>query len=335
MSLRKTVQKTLVKSGATRAAAWLSGPKIVILRYHSIQAERKSDHSLLSESNVHTAEEMDQHMAYVATSCDPVTMDDIHRFLSGGTGLPQRPVAVTIDDGFYDSYSLAAPILDKYGIKGAFYVITSSPDCQSLPWFCRTKFAFGKTTMEFWRDPTDGDRYDLSSQFERKEARHAANRICARLTGAKQVQVLSQIESELQVQPPDVFAELMMRWDDIRALKESGHIVGSHTVSHPNLTLITGKELARELTSAKKRISEEVGDEIDHFSFPNPIIQPHWNETVVEALRVSGYSTGVTSTSGPVHVDNANQFALARMAAPRLIDDFVWSVEASFAGRIF
>jgi peptidoglycan/xylan/chitin deacetylase (PgdA/CDA1 family) len=42
-------------------------------------------------------------------------------FLPGGKNLPDRAVAVTFDDGYADNYENAAPVLDRFGVPGAFY----------------------------------------------------------------------------------------------------------------------------------------------------------------------------------------------------------------------
>lgn len=38
--------------------------------------------------------------------------------------LPDKPVLITFDDGYRDNYENAFPILQRYGYKGTFYIIT-------------------------------------------------------------------------------------------------------------------------------------------------------------------------------------------------------------------
>ena len=53
--------------------------------------------------------------------------------------------------------------------------------------------------------------------------------------------MIESIEEALGVEP--LAGEgLMMNWDQVRALCRSGHIVGSHTLTHPNLAQITEAE---------------------------------------------------------------------------------------------
>ena len=57
--------------------------------------------------------------------------------------------------------------------------------------------------------------------------------------------MIESIEEALGVEP--LAGEgLMMNWDQVRALCRSGHIVGSHTLTHPNLAQITEAEAEHE-----------------------------------------------------------------------------------------
>lgn len=46
------------------------------------------------------------------------------RWLREGTGLPEKPVMITFDDGYADTAEFALPILRKYGFAGVVFVVT-------------------------------------------------------------------------------------------------------------------------------------------------------------------------------------------------------------------
>lgn len=50
------------------------------------------------------------------------------------------------------------------------------------------------------------------------------------------------VEEGLQVAVPGDAGSLMMNYDQIRSLVQNGHIVGSHTLTHPNMAHITEDE---------------------------------------------------------------------------------------------
>ena len=48
---------------------------------------------------------------------ETVTVSDLESYFSKGTPLPQKPVMLTFDDGYYSNYLYAFPLLRKYGFK--------------------------------------------------------------------------------------------------------------------------------------------------------------------------------------------------------------------------
>ena len=57
-----------------------------------------------------------------AAGYQTVTSRDLLKHQTDGTPLPSKPVMLTFDDGWRNQYQYAAPLLDKYGFKGVFFV---------------------------------------------------------------------------------------------------------------------------------------------------------------------------------------------------------------------
>ena len=55
----------------------------------------------------------------------PLSLDDVWGGLNGRTP-PERGVVLTFDDGYQDNYTVAFPLLKKYGWTGTFFVVTST-----------------------------------------------------------------------------------------------------------------------------------------------------------------------------------------------------------------
>ena len=51
-----------------------------------------------------------------------ITARELAKHQSDGTALPAKPVMITFDDGWKNQYTWAAPLLDKYGFKGVFFI---------------------------------------------------------------------------------------------------------------------------------------------------------------------------------------------------------------------
>jgi peptidoglycan/xylan/chitin deacetylase (PgdA/CDA1 family) len=74
-----------------------------------------------------TAQQFDEHLASLAhqgyRSIDP---DQVYAFLTEGKGLPERPVMITVDDGWRSNIDVMLPILECYGF-GCMIFVTTGP----------------------------------------------------------------------------------------------------------------------------------------------------------------------------------------------------------------
>ena len=52
-----------------------------------------------------------------------ITFEDYRLFLEGALNLPRHPVIITFDDGYKDTYDLAYPLLQEYGMKAVVFVL--------------------------------------------------------------------------------------------------------------------------------------------------------------------------------------------------------------------
>ena len=53
-----------------------------------------------------------------------VSLDQVADSLSGGPGLPENAVAVTLDDGYKDNYLHAFPILSQYQVPACVFLVS-------------------------------------------------------------------------------------------------------------------------------------------------------------------------------------------------------------------
>ncbi|MGB9777082.1 MAG: polysaccharide deacetylase family protein [Anaerolineae bacterium] len=99
---------------------------VPILVYHFVGREtlERNGHSI-SRFNVTAADFEAQLLLLKQLGYHPVTVSEIAAVLEGKATLPQRPVAITFDDGWREQYDVAFPILQRYGMRATFFVSTS------------------------------------------------------------------------------------------------------------------------------------------------------------------------------------------------------------------
>lgn len=303
-------------------------PSLLILRYHSILENPDSFAAAIGRGIIHSADMFEAHMKIIATEFNNITIDDVCKFLNGEK-LPRRSVAITFDDGFADNADVAAPIMNSLNLKGTFYVTTGSIEGTFAPWFIRLRHAFATTDIKYWNIPDGKQRLCLCIPREKYEAFISVSSRCAKLCGQEQDSFIARIEKELETNSPEKDGGFIMSRSQIVQLDACGHMVGSHTVSHPNLAHISDKEAFDEIHHSKIHLETILKKNVKHFAYPSPILQPHWNRSTVENTRNVGYSSAVTCTPGIIRVGDC-PLSLKRIAIPEDEIDFKWSIETAF-----
>ena len=337
MKLKETT-KDYVRSIADRIhvlelAGKFASPGAAILMYHSVRDAPQEQANVISPTITHATSIFRRQMEIVAKEFAPVTLDEILSFLKGEAELPRRAVAVTFDDGFTDNAEIAAPILERVGIRAAFYATVDLIGTAEAPWYCRLRYAFLTTSKPTWADPSNGRFWNLRETASREAALIRASELCAPLVKDQQEAAVCGIETILEAQRTPVRQPLMMSWDQLRKLHAQGHIIGSHTLSHPNVAHVSNEgDLQQELVGSKQRIERELGTEVKHFSYPHPALNPQWSELTVKMTRSAGYRSAVTTTIGRVSA-NSDPLCLGRVHTARLEHRFRWGLGRALLSR--
>lgn len=85
-----------------------------------------------------------------------------------------------------------------------------------------------------------------------------------------------------------------MGWDELRELQASGWEIGSHTETHPRLSGLDDRALAKELRGSKERCEAELGRPCASLAYPYSDVTPR----VVDGVRQAAYEAAATVEVG-------------------------------------
>jgi peptidoglycan/xylan/chitin deacetylase (PgdA/CDA1 family) len=100
--------------------------RVPVLMYHYVDAEPPPAGPYADGLTVRTPDFTEEMDYLVQTGYHTVTLGDAYLAMAGLKKLPDKPVALTFDDGGLDNYTVAFPILAKRGLVGTFFVITKT-----------------------------------------------------------------------------------------------------------------------------------------------------------------------------------------------------------------
>lgn len=95
------------------------GYYVPVIMYHSILKD-----SSLQGRYVISPTQLEEDLIYLSENgYTAVTVADLISYVEEGTPLPEKPVMLTFDDGYYNNYLYAYPLMQKYGFKMVLSVI--------------------------------------------------------------------------------------------------------------------------------------------------------------------------------------------------------------------
>lgn len=229
-------------AACTGADAEMRLDTVPVLLYHSVSATPSS----WIDGFTVSAETLERHLELIAASGrTPVTVSQL--FDPSVRATVTAPVVVTFDDGFADTRTTAATLLDRHRVPATIYLTTG--------------FLGGRSP--------GGDP--------------------------------------------------MLDWSQAEDLRDAGHEIGAHTVTHPQLDTLPAVDVRREVADSRHRLEDRLGLPVDTFAYPHGYSSPH----VRGAVASAGFATAC-SVKNAHHSSADSRFTIARLTVtPATTDDQV------------
>lgn len=219
-------------------------------------------------------------------------LDEAVRALQGGS-LPARACCITFDDGYADNLHLATPILQKHGLSATFFVATHFLDGGRM---------WNDTVIEsirLCRQPLldlDGlGQFALDSTAARRGAIDAVIGQLKYLPLDERVTAAEGVARRAEVEPPN---DLMMSSDEVRRLRQTGMVIGAHTVTHPILARLPQAQASAEMQEGRRVLQELLGERIGLFAYPNGKPGADYLPEHVDIARELGFDAAVSTSWG-------------------------------------
>jgi peptidoglycan/xylan/chitin deacetylase (PgdA/CDA1 family) len=321
----------LDSAGVIAAAQSLQRRDAVILGYHGVLTSADPDRAYLND-NFPDASAFERQMSYIARRYRPMRLADLITHYIRGEEVPPGAIVVTFDDGFANNYTVALPILRKYGVPATVFLTTGmigTPDGQL--WTERVSRSLWFTTRQSITIPAvRPSAFSLQSPKAREHASRTVLSVLKRMPPADRNWALAYIEDvcgrpSLTNEERERYA--FLSWPDVRAMLAEGIEFGSHTVNHPMVATLDDLTLRNEIVDSKRTIERELGTECYAFGYPNGSFAD-FGPRDQRALRQAGYRCAL-AISGGLNRANPDLFALHRVNITRSFDDVMFKAAVS------
>lgn len=258
-----------------------------------------------------------QQMEYLKTHFNIVSMDQLHQDLIQNKVKPYS-VAVTFDDGHQDFYQTAWPILRALEIPTTLFIPINFIDKRNFLWPDLIRYLILNSPRQnvFVFDKN----FSLSTLENRLFLWHSVGNYCLNLSPKEQDITIKNLAKELDVLIPikPMFPFCPVSWSELKEMQQQGLHIGSHSVSHPILSLLTEHEITQELLDSSQRIEAMLGVKPSAFCYPNGM--PSDISTTARQSAKNHYQYAVTAF--PNNLKKVDPHYYGRYAAPTTLNGF-------------
>lgn len=282
---RNLYYKLMEKTGGYWLLRLATRKRPKILMYHRITND--------PETPGVSPEIFSEQMKYLKRHFNVVPILDLIEMLKK-KNVTNNCVALTFDDGHYDFYKNAWPILKSLDFPCSLYVTTKFVDRDCWLWPDMVKHILLSTHLTEFNDERAGE-LKLTKDLVNKNWSILAN-IALNLDSDTRKEYISSLATNLNVEltesPSDKFSAV--NWAQLEEMSREGLDIGSHTVTHRILSQLPMEELKYELEQSKAILEERLSIKVEGICYPNGTITDY-NETTVQESKILGYSYGLVA----------------------------------------
>jgi peptidoglycan/xylan/chitin deacetylase (PgdA/CDA1 family) len=314
--MKKAVLNLMNHAGAFAPFRLANRNKALIVTYHRFS---ETDSSVMTSARL-----LAQQLEYLTAHYRIVPLSELARLLASGAKLPSSVAAVTIDDGYRDCYEVAFPVLRRYKVPAALFIVTGFTDQRNWMWTDKLRYLLprARTSMLETRVNDALLQIRLNSTQPRFELADCVNSVLKELPDEAKDDSLAEIAYSLGVElpdsPPPEFDSV--NWEQVREMNSAGIEIGSHTMTHPILTNVGSARVRKELAESRERIEGIIGNPVGLFCYPNG----GYNQAIKREVARAGYRCAVTCEPG-FNEASADHLSLRRIHTEPDLEHFAQS----------
>lgn len=337
-ALKWTVAQTLYALGLL--SLWkrvLLKDRVVVLAYHRVLGDGSVPESWSHPAIIVSLKTFERQMSLLRRHFDVLSPAEFEARLQTGASPKRASCVVTFDDGWYDTYRDAWPVLRRLDIPAIVFLPVRFIGSNETFWQEQLGFLLFEACKRSRVDSAFARRarpvvvaYGLGEMLEQSTDR-ARGRILDRVRQLKTdaqfdpVACMQALRKLLGQGPPLLPQDRFITWEEAREMAAAGIAFGGHGTHHLQMTRFSESDLSNDVRTCRATIERELACSPTAFSYPNG----DWDVRVADEVRRAGFRVAFSMQRGTVS-SRDDHFSLRRVN----IHEDVTSSRALFLARL-
>jgi peptidoglycan/xylan/chitin deacetylase (PgdA/CDA1 family) len=245
-----------------------------------------------------------------------LSLDEVYLKIKGKNRFEDYSYAITFDDGFFNNYSCALPILVKKRLKATFYITTNFIEKNELSWIDKIEYMVERTNL-IKKVNVLNKKFCIKNNKKSKINFLKKIRSLAKSNPAIDVfKLVFDIKSQLNYRGAltniNNILDKKMNWSQVKEINSHKNFcIGGHTTTHRILAFLNADSMKKEITNSIKIIYKNTGTKISHYSYPEGL--PHtYSDREIKFLKKSGIKMCPSAEHG-INNEKSNLYSLKRI----------------------
>jgi len=284
--------------------------RVIILMYHRFS--KQEERFKICQSV------FDRQIQYLSKNFNIISLDKYISNLSNNIkNYPDNSLVITIDDGYYDNYEYAYPVLKHYSVPATIFLTTDFIDKKKWLWANKLEYILKNSNSNSLEVLISGEKvkFQLNNFNNIHRAQLIIFNYCKTICNESKDIYINEIAKKLNVNVPKYTVNEFkaLTWDVIKEMSNNRIDFGAHSMSHPILSKLSSEEIYKEIFYSKSLIEKQIGNCINCFCYPNGQLEDV-NIEVINMLKKVGYLCAVSTINGANILGKTDQFFLKRLA---------------------
>ena len=251
---------------------FINRKKIRVLMYHGVDA-RQTDFILDNPSLVISTKNFEEQIKYLSKSYNIISIHDLAAHIKKKTPFLPNSVVITFDDGLKNNFINAFPILQKYKVKTTVFLTTGYIDTLKISWSNKFYYFINKIGLGEFIEEFEKEFSTYSNSIEKIGQKNITENINFifkyKVDDNTREKFLQGLYNKFGIKiNKEEIKDLYLSWKEIKKMADAGISFGSHTSTHPVLSVLDYEKAEKEIVDSKKNIEVKLNKKINLFAYP-------------------------------------------------------------------